>query len=200
MRWSDVSFGGRATNRSPRKFWSFTLLFEQPCADAEEVETSLIKMFARDETNSIDRHTPEQDQRRRSSAPPPATSDAAAVAAAAAAAAAEEAAKAAWLAKQDTPAVGAPPAQAPAWGGAPAPAPAAAATRDAATSSSADWGDGKGFGGGEATRDPEPTHIDPSDPKSKQQAIHKAESFADYLASRSGGATASKGRRVHPLG
>ena len=60
--------------------------------------------------------------------------------------------------------------------------------------------DGKGFGGGEATRDPEPTHIDPNDPKSKQQAIHKAESFADYLASRSGGATASKGRRVHPLG
>merc|ERR1719420_1348816 len=43
---------------------------------------------------------------------------------------------------------------------------------------------GKGFGGGEATRDPEPTVIDPNDPKGKQQAIHKAESFADYLARR----------------
>mmetsp|Transcript_41381 Transcript_41381/g.96755 ORF Transcript_41381/g.96755 Transcript_41381/m.96755 type:complete len:86 (+) Transcript_41381:66-323(+) len=43
---------------------------------------------------------------------------------------------------------------------------------------------GKGFGGGEATRDPEPTEIDPNDPKGKQQAIHKAESFADYLARR----------------
>ena len=40
----DVAFGGRATNRSPRKFWSFALLFERPCADAEEVETSLIQM------------------------------------------------------------------------------------------------------------------------------------------------------------
>mmetsp|Transcript_9207 Transcript_9207/g.20024 ORF Transcript_9207/g.20024 Transcript_9207/m.20024 type:complete len:219 (-) Transcript_9207:433-1089(-) len=49
---------------------------------------------------------------------------------------------------------------------------------------------GKGFGGGEATRDPEPTVIDPNDPKGKQQAIHKAESFADYLARRSGGAPA----------
>jgi len=49
---------------------------------------------------------------------------------------------------------------------------------------------GKGFGGGEATRDPEPTYVDPSDPKGKQQAIHKAESFADYLARR-GGATAT---------
>ena len=44
---------------------------------------------------------------------------------------------------------------------------------------------GKGFGGGEATRDPEPTAIDPNDPKGKQQAIHKAESFAEYLAKRS---------------
>ena len=44
---------------------------------------------------------------------------------------------------------------------------------------------GKGFGGGEATRDPEPTEIDPNDPKGKQQAIHKAESFAEYLAKRS---------------
>lgn len=43
---------------------------------------------------------------------------------------------------------------------------------------------GKGFGGGEATRDPEPTDYDPSDPKGKQQAIHKAESFAEYLAKR----------------
>ena len=43
---------------------------------------------------------------------------------------------------------------------------------------------GKGFGGGEATRDPEPTAYDPNDPKGKQQAIHKAESFADYLAKR----------------
>ena len=32
-------------------------------------------------------------------------------------------------------------------------------------------GDGKGFGGGEATRDPDATAIDPSDPKAKQQAI-----------------------------
>jgi len=46
---------------------------------------------------------------------------------------------------------------------------------------------GKGFGGGEATRDPAPTEIDPNDPKAKQTAIHKAESFADYLAKRSGG-------------
>ncbi|KAL1529716.1 hypothetical protein AB1Y20_000654 [Prymnesium parvum] len=43
---------------------------------------------------------------------------------------------------------------------------------------------GKGFGGGEATRDPAPTNIDPNDPKGKQQAIHKAESFAEYLAKR----------------
>ena len=44
--------------------------------------------------------------------------------------------------------------------------------------------DGKGFGGGEATRDPEPTTIDPNDPKGKQGAIHKAESFSEYLAKR----------------
>ena len=43
---------------------------------------------------------------------------------------------------------------------------------------------GKGFGGGEATRDPAPTEYDPNDPKGKQQAIHKAESFAEYLAKR----------------
>ena len=47
---------------------------------------------------------------------------------------------------------------------------------------------GKGFGGGEATRDPEPTVVDPNDPKGKQQAIHKAESFAEYLAKRDGAA------------
>ena len=46
---------------------------------------------------------------------------------------------------------------------------------------------GKGFGGGEATRDPEPTEVDPNDPKGKQQAIHKAESFAEYLAKRQAG-------------
>ena len=46
---------------------------------------------------------------------------------------------------------------------------------------------GKGFGGGEATRDPEPTEYDPNDPKGKQQAIHKAESFAEYLAKRAAG-------------
>merc|ERR1719252_195946 len=49
---------------------------------------------------------------------------------------------------------------------------------------------GKGFGGGEATRDPEPTYVDPNDPKGKQQAIHKAESFADYLAKRNAGGAA----------
>ena len=66
---------------------------------------------------------------------------------------------------------------------------AAAATAAAATAAPPDAaavhsGGGKGFGGGEATRDPEPTLIDPSDPKAKQQAIHKAESFAEYLARR----------------
>ena len=49
---------------------------------------------------------------------------------------------------------------------------------------------GKGFGGGEATRDPAPTLVDPNDPKGKQQAIHKAESFAEYLAKRSAGGVA----------
>jgi hypothetical protein len=47
--------------------------------------------------------------------------------------------------------------------------------------------EGKGFGGGEATRDPTPTEVDPNDPKGKQQAIHKAESFAEYLAKRKAG-------------
>jgi len=45
-------------------------------------------------------------------------------------------------------------------------------------------GAGKGFGGGEATRNPDATVIDPNDPKAKQGAIHKAESFAEYLARR----------------
>eukprot|EP00181_Compsopogon_caeruleus_P004780 CAMPEP_0184677486 /NCGR_PEP_ID=MMETSP0312-20130426/72_1 /TAXON_ID=31354 /ORGANISM="Compsopogon coeruleus, Strain SAG 36.94" /LENGTH=81 /DNA_ID=CAMNT_0027125393 /DNA_START=92 /DNA_END=337 /DNA_ORIENTATION=- len=45
-------------------------------------------------------------------------------------------------------------------------------------------GDGKGFGGGEATRDPEPTDIDPNDPKGKQKAIHKADSFEEYMRKR----------------
>lgn len=44
---------------------------------------------------------------------------------------------------------------------------------------------GKGFGGGEATRDPKPTNYDPNDPKGKQTAIFKAESYAEYLAKRS---------------
>ena len=51
--------------------------------------------------------------------------------------------------------------------------------------------EGKGFGGGEATRDPEPTDVDPTDPKGKHQAIHKAESFAEYLAKRAGGNASS---------
>ena len=51
---------------------------------------------------------------------------------------------------------------------------------------SGDHGDGgRSKFGGEATRDPEPTAYDPNDPKGKQQAIHKAESFAEYLAKRS---------------
>jgi len=52
-------------------------------------------------------------------------------------------------------------------------------------------GKGKGFGGGEATRDPEPSYIDPKDPKAKQAAIHEAESFAEYLAKRSAMAAAA---------
>ena len=44
--------------------------------------------------------------------------------------------------------------------------------------------DGKGFGGGEATRDPNPTYYDLNDPKGKQTAIFKADSFAEYLAKR----------------
>merc|ERR1719265_639354 len=49
---------------------------------------------------------------------------------------------------------------------------------------------GKGFGGGEATRDPAPTIIDPNDPKGKQQAIHEAVSFAEYMAKRQGATAA----------
>ena len=33
-------------------------------------------------------------------------------------------------------------------------------------------------------RSAEIPEVDPNDPKGKQQAIHKAESFADYLAKR----------------
>merc|ERR1719213_1419123 len=66
-----------------------------------------------------------------------------------------------------------------------APAPLASKVSQSAISMG-----GKGFGGGEATRDPEPTLVDPNDPKGKQQAIHKAESFAEYLAKRAGGAAA----------
>ena len=57
-------------------------------------------------------------------------------------------------------------------------------TGSATSISTAGEGGGKGFGGGEATRDPEPTIVDPNDPKGKQTAIHKAESFAEYLAKR----------------
>ena len=55
---------------------------------------------------------------------------------------------------------------------------------DQSTSASDSGHNGKGFGGGEATRDPAPTLLDPKDPKGKQTAIHKAERFADYLAKR----------------
>ena len=51
---------------------------------------------------------------------------------------------------------------------------------------------GKGFGGGEATRDPAPTAYDANDPKSKQQAVHKAESFAQYIASRAAAAATTE--------
>ena len=43
---------------------------------------------------------------------------------------------------------------------------------------------GKGVGGGEATRDHAPTYKEPHGSKGKQQAIHKAESSAEYLAIR----------------
>ena len=45
--------------------------------------------------------------------------------------------------------------------------------------------EGKGFGGGEATRNPDATDIDlDKNPKAKQTAIHKASSFEDYMKSR----------------
>merc|ERR1719198_384686 len=79
-----------------------------------------------------------------------------------------------YLAKRGTPSASAP---AP-------PAPAAAPAASAAPAADNVAHGGKGFGGGEATRDPAPTVVDPNDPKGKQQAIHKAESFSDYLAKR----------------
>jgi len=57
---------------------------------------------------------------------------------------------------------------------------------------------GKGFGGGEATRDPTPTVYDPNDPKGKQQAIHNAESFSEYLAKRGGGAAGTAPGGIRP--
>ena len=86
----------------------------------------------------------------------------------------ESAAKAAWLAKQGTKGQ---------WGRAAAVAAAVTGNVVASAPAAAPHG-GKGFGGGEATRDPTPTAYDPNDPKGKQQAIHKAESFAEYLAKR----------------
>ena len=59
---------------------------------------------------------------------------------------------------------------------------------------------GKGFGGGEATRDPAPTSYDPNDPKGKQQAIHKAESFAEYLAKRNTAGAAPAGAAEEVIG
>ena len=46
--------------------------------------------------------------------------------------------------------------------------------------------EGKGFGGGEATRDPNPTYYDPNDSKAKQTAIFKAETYAEYRARLNG--------------
>ena len=48
-----------------------------------------------------------------------------------------------------------------------------------------DWGDEKAH-----TRDPTPTTLDTSDPKSKQTHIPEGESFAEYLARRNGGSAA----------
>merc|ERR1719199_1054927 len=59
------------------------------------------------------------------------------------------------------------------------------AQRSAQTEGNSRTRDGKGFGGGEATRDPEPTYIDANDPRSRDTAVHKAESYADYMARRS---------------
>ena len=60
----------------------------------------------------------------------------------------------------------------------PAPPPAASASHDGGNLGDRD------VGGGEATRDPAPTCIDPNKPKRWQRAIHKAESFGEYLAKR----------------
>lgn len=54
------------------------------------------------------------------------------------------------------------------------PAAQAVSTRPARTArftmmSGVHEGPGKGFGGGEATRDPSPSYIDPNDPKGKQK-------------------------------
>merc|ERR1719199_1962631 len=40
------------------------------------------------------------------------------------------------------------------------------------------------------TRDPNPTVLDPNDPKAKQTHIPESESFAEYMARRNGGAAA----------
>lgn len=41
---------------------------------------------------------------------------------------------------------------------------------------------------------PEPTKLDPNDPKAKQKAIHPAESFADYQARKAREAAEKKGQ------
>lgn len=41
---------------------------------------------------------------------------------------------------------------------------------------------------------PEPTKIDPNDPKGKQTAIHPAESFADYQARKAREAKEKEGQ------
>lgn len=52
--------------------------------------------------------------------------------------------------------------------------------------------EGKGFGGGEATRDPNPTYYDLNDPKGKQTAIFKAETYSEYMARRNGNLVVNK--------
>lgn len=44
--------------------------------------------------------------------------------------------------------------------------------------------EGKGFGDGEATCDSNPTYYDLNDPKGKQTAIFKAETYAEYMIRR----------------
>jgi len=56
---------------------------------------------------------------------------------------------------------------------------------------------GKGFGGGEATRDPSPTYYDPNDSKSKQTAIFKAETYAEYRARINGSPIQEKISQIH---